>query len=424
LTGLVAGVLLGLLLARGPGTAAEPDVAHYREVRDYTRQAFVREVTDEHLLEAALHGLADGLDEYSQYFNLAESELLQRETSGRYFGLGVVLGRPFEDGQILFPLANGPALAAGVRVGDRIVEIGGQKFEDVDQAGFRQIVSGNEPHDVLLVLLGLDGKERTLTVRTAEVVEPTVRHERVIDEARKIGYVAVTGFSHETPDEFAAAIQRLKGDGMRGLIVDLRENPGGVLVSAVAMARMFVAKGLIVSTEGRGDPVRYEAVPGAATCTALPLVVLVDEGTASASEVFAAAVQEHRAGVIVGSPTFGKGMVQTLHRFGDPGPVIKVSTSYYYTPSHTNLEHSADPAKPRGIQPDLHVPITNEERQTLRERLARPSPSRECQAAIAAWERERGKPVVERIPVDTHIAAAIDLFGGQRPGPEPRRSTP
>jgi carboxyl-terminal processing protease len=424
LTGLAAGTLLGLFLTHRFGTPAEPDVAHYREVRDYARQAFVREVTDEQMLESALHGLADGLDDYSQYFDLAESEALQRETSGRYFGLGVVLGKPFEEGRILFPLSGGPAAAAGVRVGDRIVSIAGRKFEEVDHPAFKRVVSGDEAHDVELVLMGLDGTERTLTVRTAEVVEPTVKHERMLDLERKVGYVAVTSFSHETPLEFAAAIQRLKDDGMRALVVDLRENPGGVLVSAVALARMFVAKGLIVSTEGRGEPVRYGAEPGTATCVGMPLVVLVDEGTASASEVFAAAVQEHRAAVIVGSPTFGKGMVQTLHRFGDPGPVMKVSTSYYYTPSHTNLEHSADPAKPRGIQPDLHVAITTEERQALREKLTLPSPSREYRAAIAAWERESGTVVVEPIPMDAHLVAALDLFAGARPGPEPRRSTP
>jgi carboxyl-terminal processing protease len=180
---------------------------------------------------------------------------------------------------------------------------------------------------------------------------------------------------------------------------------------------------LIVSTEGRGDPVRYEAEPGAATYAGMPLVVLVDEGTASASEVFAAACQEHRVAVIVGSPTYGKGMVQTLHRFGDPGPVMKVSTSYYYTPTHTNLEHSADPTKLRGIQPDLHVPISTDERKVLREKLAAASPSREYRADIAAWELERGTPVVEPIAIDAQVRAALDLFTGTRPGPE-RRNTP
>lgn len=399
-------------------------MAHYREVRDYARQAYVREVTHDHLLDAALHGLANGLDDYSEYFDLTESEALQRETTGRYFGLGIVLGRRFEDGRILFPLAGGPAAGAGVRVGDRIVSIAGKKFEDVDTTAFRKFVSGDEPHDVDLELLGLDGTERALTVRTAEVVEPTVRHERLVDEERQVGYLAVTSFSHETPSEFAAAIERLKDDGLRALVIDLRENSGGVLHSAVALARMFVAEGLIVSTEGRGEPVRYTAEPGTATCAGMPLVVLVDEGTASASEVFAAAVQEHRAAVIIGSPTYGKGLVQTLHRFGDPGPVMKVSTSYYYTPSHTNLEHGADPLKPRGIQPDVHVSMTTEERQTLREKLSRASPAREFRAAIAAWEREKQTTIVEPIPVDRHIQAAIDLFGGKRPGPEPRRSSP
>jgi len=415
--------VFGLAVANRFGTESEPDVARYREVRDYARRAFVREVSDEQMLDSALHGLADGLDDYSEYFDLAESEALQRETSGRYFGLGIVLSRNYEEGRILFPLSGGPAAEAGVRVGDRIVRIAQKDFAQVDHAEFRKFVSGDEVHDVELVLVGLDGSERTLVVRTAEVVEPTVKHERIVDDARHIGYLAVTSFSHETPSEFRAAIDRLKSDGMRALVVDLRENPGGVLVSAVAMARLFVDEGLIVSTEGRGEPVRYEAESGTATCAGFPLAVLVDEGTASASEVFVAAVQEHRAAVIVGSPTFGKGMVQTLHRFGDPGPVMKVSTSYYYTPTHTNLEHSADPTKLRGIQPDLHVPISKEERSALRVKLAAVSPSREYRAAIAAWERELGKFVVEPIPIDAQMRAAFDLFAGKRPGPE-RRNVP
>jgi carboxyl-terminal processing protease len=189
------------------------------------------------------------------------------------------------------------------------------------------------------------------------------------------------------------------------------------------MARLFVREGLITSTEGRGEPVRYSAREGAARYAGTPLVLLVDEGTASASEVFAAACQEHRAAVLVGSPTYGKGMVQTLHRFGDPGPVLKVSTSYYYTPTHTNLEHSADPSKLRGIQPDLHVPISAEERKVLRERLASASPSRRYRAAIAAWEQDSRLTVVQPIPVDAQIQSALDLFAGKRPGPE-RRSSP
>lgn len=421
-----AGLGLGLLAGLGLGrlwVSEEPDIAHYREVRDYARETFVRDVSDSVLLDAALHGLADGLDDYSHYYDLGEARELQRETTGRYFGLGVVLARPFREARILFPLPGSPAATAGVRVGDRIVRIGEQPFEDVDEARFRELVGGSEPRDVAFVLEGLDGVERHVTVRTAEVVEPTVRHERMLDPVRGTAYVAVTGFSRETPGEFGSALNRLSEDGMRALVLDLRGNPGGVLVSAVEMANLFVEEGLIVSTEGRGRITRHEAQAGLARYRGLPLTILVDEGTASASEVLAAALQEHGAAVLVGSPTYGKGLVQTLHSFGTPGPVMKVSTSYYYTPSHTNLEHSADPTRARGIQPDLRVSLPPEERARVRERLARAAPAREYREAMAAWERERKEPIVEPIPVDAQVEAAVELFAGKRPGPAPKRGS-
>ncbi|MBL8859269.1 MAG: hypothetical protein JNL28_12235 [Planctomycetes bacterium] len=420
LVGLALGAVLGVVLCSRYMALTEPDVAHYREVRDYTKSAFVRDVSDEQMLSWALRGLASGLDDYSQYYDLAESAALARETSGRYFGLGIVLKPPTREGRILFPLSGSPAMAAGVRVGDRIVKIEQRPFEEIDEAEFRALISGNVPHDVELVLEGLDRTQRTLTVRTAEVIEPSVRHERMLDPERKVGYVAVTTFSRETPGEFAAAIERMRGDGLRSLIIDLRQNTGGVLHAAVEMARMFVTEGLIVSTEGRGEPVRYTADKNAAICAGMPLVVLVDESTASASEVFAAAVREHEVATLIGSSTYGKGLVQTLHRFGDPGPVMKVSTSYYFTPSHTNLEHSADTSKPRGLQADVRVTMTAEERVALRDRLARASPPRECRAAIAAWENTEGATLVEPIPLDAQLKSALEYLTSDTP--EPKRA--
>lgn len=418
LAGLVLGTLLGLIAAARYAAWAEPDLAHYREVRDYTRDAFVRDVSDEQMLSSAMHGLADGLDEYSEYYDKRESEALERETSGRYFGLGVVLKPPFKEGRILFPLSGSPASVGGVRVGDRIVTIADRPFEEIDEAEFRQLVSGNTPHEVELVLEGLDNVRRSLTVRTAEVIEPSVRHEQMLDPERKVGYIAVTTFSRETPGEFTAAIERLRGDGLRSLVIDLRQNTGGVLLSAVELARMFVTEGLIVSTEGRDTSVRYEADKKGASCAGMPLVVLVDEGTASASEVFAAAVREHDVATLIGTSTYGKGMVQTIHRFGDPGPVIKVSTSYYYTPSHKNLEHSADPTQERGIQPDVRVSLPAEDQAQLRTRLARASPPKESRTAIAAWESAEGTTLVEPIPLDAQMKSALDHLTGESPAPK------
>jgi carboxyl-terminal processing protease len=414
--GGVAGAALGAFWTARFTAWSEPDIARYREVRDYARSAFVHEVTDEDLVEHALHGLADGLDDYSEYYDPTEAERLERETAGRYDGLGVVLKPPFREGRILFPLDGSPAMAAGVRVGDRFVRVGGQAFEKLDEAAFHAQVSGPEPRDVDLVLVGLDGVQRSVRVRTGSVVEPTVRHERILDESRGIGYLAITSFSHETAGEFDAAFERLRGDGMRALVLDLRGNPGGVLVAAVEIAQRFVHQGLIVTTEGREQSIEYAARAELARNVGFPLVLLVDEGSASASEVLASALQEHRDAVIVGSPTYGKGMVQTIHRFAEDGSVLKVTTSYYYTPTHRNLEHSVDPDAERGLQPDLRVALGGK-LEDLHARLTRPSPPRECVAALKAWEESSGEKLIPSIDTDPQLAAALDLFAGERPGP-------
>jgi carboxyl-terminal processing protease len=248
---------------------------------------------------------------------------------------------------------------------------------------------GAEERDLEFQVTGLDGVAREVKVRTGSVVEPTVQHERMLDERRGIGYVTISSFTHETPGEFVQAFERLRAGGMRALVLDLRGNPGGVLSAAVEIAGRFLRDGLIVSTEGRGDVSVHRAEPAAAWWAGFPLVLLVDEGSASASEVLAGALQEHRAAAVVGSRTFGKGMVQTIHRFPEQGSVFKLTTSYYYTPSHKNLEHSADPTRERGLQPDLRVDLRSEERRAIHERLSKPSPPREALARIASGSASR-----------------------------------
>lgn len=394
----------------------EPDVARYRAARDYARSAFVHPVTEAELLDHALHGMAEGLDDYSQYFNAGEAARLERETAGRYDGLGVVIGSPFTDGRVLFPLSGSPAMEAGIRVGDRIARVDGEPFESLDEAAFHSKVSGPEPRDVELGVVGLDGVARTVRVRTGSVLEPTVRHERMLDDARGVGYLAITSFSHETPGEFDAAFERLRGEGMRALVIDLRGNPGGVLVAAVGVAQRFVRAGTIVSTESRDDAIVYSADAAKAWYADTPLAILVDEGSASASEVLASALQEQRLAVIVGTPTYGKGMVQTIHHFAEDASVMKVTTSYYFTPSHKNIEHDKDPSHERGLQPDLRVALGTDP-GLLHRRLARASPPPECVAALEAWQKTTKDVLVDPIPLDRQITAALDLFAGKRPGP-------
>ena len=419
LQGAAAGAVVAWMafeLTAGRFAALPPDLAHYRSVRDFARDSFVREVTDEELLDHALHGMLSGLDGYSRYYDRDEAALLERETAGRYVGLGVVFRDGIENGLVLFPLAGSPGERAGIRVGDQLLEVDGQPLEELGEALLRARIEGSERDPVALRLRGRDGTVREVRVRAESVVDPTVRHTRILDETRGIGYTAIVSFSHETPGEFDRAFEHLERHGMQAMVLDLRANYGGVLESAVAVARRFIADGVIVTTEGRGTVSVLEAERSEARHVGFPLVVLVDGESASASEVLAGALQDHRAAVITGSPSYGKGMVQTIRHFDDEETRAKVTSSYYYSPTHRNFEKSADEGE-AGITPDLVIETDEGERRTVHAFLGRYSPPLGLTAELAAWEEESGLELLERAPEDAQLAAALALLSGERPGP-------
>ncbi|MCY2960036.1 MAG: S41 family peptidase [Planctomycetota bacterium] len=397
---------------------SEPDVERYRAVRDWTREAYVRPVGDEQLLDDALRGLADGLDTWSSWYDRADLARLDRETEGRFHGLGVSLRAPASDGRILFPLPGGPAESAGIRPGDRITRVEGRSWSEIGHDGFRAIVSTPEPREIELAVVGIDGAERDLHVTTASVVEPTVRHERMIDPERHIGYVALRAFSAESPGELDGAIERLARQGLDGLVLDLRGNPGGMLNAAVQIASRFVPEGEIVRTLGRRERVVHMATEKLARWRGIALVCLVDEGSASAAEVLAGALQDHRAAVLVGRPTYGKGVVQTIHRLDDGSGAIKVTTSRYETPAGQQLDRPADGAA-HGLVPDVVVETDVTVQRAVYEFLQRASPPERWRAALAEWERLEGIPVVPVPPDDPQLDVAVSLLRGSRPGPEP-----
>lgn len=402
---------------------ADPDLERYRAVRDWTRDAYVRPVDDEELMDGALRGLADGLDAWSSWYDRSELAQLERETGGRFHGLGVSLRAPASDGRILFPLPGGPAEIAGVRPGDRIVRVSGKVWAEIGHEGFRAIVSTPEPREIDLVVAGLDGAERELVVTTASVVEPTVRHERILDPDRRIGYVALRAFSSESPRELDRAIERLAQAGLDGLVLDLRGNPGGMLNAAVQVASRFVSDGEIVRTLGRRERVVHTAAKENARWRGLALVCLVDEGSASAAEVLAGALQDHRAAVLVGRPTYGKGAVQTIHRLDDGAGAIKVTTSRYETPAGQQLDRPAD-GQAHGLVPDVLVQIDAATQRTVLEFLQRASPPDRWREALVEWERVEGIPVVPVHPEDPDLDVALALLRGERPGPEPLGRAP
>lgn len=413
--GAIFGSVVAFALMRLAGPAEEPDLTHYREVREFVEENFVHEVDSGQLLDDALSGMLSSLDDYSRYYSSEEATQLNRDTAGRYTGIGVVLKRPIEEGRILFVLPGSPAERAGVRVGDLIVGVDGVAVRGEFRSELlRRNLDDENRVNLVLEVVGLNGEERQLEVEHASLIDPTVRHARIVDEELGVGYLSITSFSHETPTEFVTAFQQLRNQGMNALVMDLRANFGGVLTAAVDIARRFVSEGTIVSTEGSGSPEVHKAIAEMAALEGFPLAILVDENSASASEVLAAALQEHRAAVLVGAPTYGKGMVQTIRRFPEAGSIAKVTTSYYYTPSHQNLEHSLDPNRDYGILPDLEIRIDRGEQRAIYRHLSEYSPPMASIPAIREWQAKVEDRLLPEHPSDAQLAAAVRLFAGER----------
>ena len=318
------------------------------------------------------------------------------------------------------PLAVAPGSEAQVPSG--FLTIDGARVTDMSEGELRERLTAPEDGVLDIELRGLDGASRQVSIRPDSLVDPTVRHARMVDEDRRIGYISILSFSRQTPSEFDRAFRFLEDRGMQALILDLRRNFGGVLESAEEIAERFVpAESVIVSIEGRGEPeIRRADAPDVAHA-GFPLVVLVDGDSASASEVLAGALQDHRVAVVTGSPTYGKGMVQKIRRFRRARTRAKVTSAYYYSPSHRNFERTADPDKEAGILPDVSIPIADGERRAIHGYLSRYSPPVAAIPAIEAWERTEGTRLIEHHPPDPQLDAALALLAGHRPGPHVAR---
>ncbi|MFM7297455.1 MAG: S41 family peptidase, partial [Planctomycetota bacterium] len=385
----------------------------YREVRSFVERTYVREVGREELLDAALAGMVEQLDPYSRYYGPAEVAAVERETSGHYQGIGVVFAQPTSEARVLFTLAGSPAEKAGLRVCDQFLRVGGASVSGMAISELRQRLGARDRGALELELRGRDGTLRTLEIGQEALVDPTVRHARIV--APGVGYLALSAFSGETPAEFDAAVADLREQGAGALVLDLRGNLGGLLRSATRIANRFLRAGLIVSHEGRDATQRYEANESEATLAGMPLAILVDKESASASEVLAAALQEHRVAVTVGVPTFGKGLVQRVESFGDGERVVKLVSAYYYTPSHRNIERTVEGSWEHGLEPDLMVKLATEEEELVRKFLASYSPPRAALAELAAWEADVGREVYPRPPADPQLDAALALLRGEHP---------
>ncbi|QDW66590.1 S41 family peptidase [Luteimonas granuli] len=324
------------------------EISRFVLVFNAVRAGYVDEVGDHDLMQRAIRGLLLDLDPHSAYLQRSDAEAFEEGTAGAYEGIGVEV-MPLPDGsmRVIAPMDDSPAQRAGIRAGDVIVAVDGETLTPASHEG-RGPLRG-PPGTEVAVTVVREGEAAPLELRVARAVIRTPSVRGSIREPG-LGQVRIAGFQADTASDFAATVDRLHreagGDGLRGLMIDLRSNPGGLLTSAVQIADDLLDSGGIVSTRGRiriGDT-SFSATPGD-RMRGRPVVVLVDAGSASASEVLAGALRDNRRACVVGSRTFGKGSVQTVLPL-DNGDAVKLTTARYYTPDGTSIQA-------RGIEPDL-----------------------------------------------------------------------
>jgi len=355
---LAFGALLGASLTLGEGVLAgknETETLPLEDLRTFTeifakiKNDYVEPIADKDLLENAIRGMLAGLDPHSAYLVPADYKELQAGTSGEFGGLGIEVG--MEDGfvKVISPIDDTPAYRAGVEAGDLVIRLDDTPVKGMALSDAVKIMRGKPGTDIVLTIVR-DGEDKPLKITiTRDVIRVTSVKSEMLDS--NYGYVRISQFQSRTGDNLREALEKLEGssDGpLKGLVLDLRNNPGGVLSAAVSVSDAFLKDGIIVYTEGRLDDakLKFNAKP-TDILNGAPLVVLVNGGSASASEIVAGALQDHQRAIIMGQKTFGKGSVQTILPM-DNGSALKLTTAKYYTPSGTSIQAT-------GIVPDIEL---------------------------------------------------------------------
>lgn len=335
------------------------DEEAYREIRLLTtallqvRKGYVDETKTSYkdLVHSALRGMLESLDPHSQFLEPQAYQQIKDDTTGEFSGIGIVLGSRDNVLTCIAPIEDTPAFKAGVQAGDKIVEVDGQSTEGLSVNDAIKKLRGPKGTPIKLKLMRAGEKDFRIVELIRDIIKvSSVKGSRMLEPG--IGYIRVTQFSESVADDLDAQLQKLTKQGLKALILDLRNNPGGLLSSAVGVSELFLDKGaVVVSTRGRkgtANPPPLKAV-GQRHYKDFPMVILINGGSASASEIVAGALQDHKRAVLVGDVTFGKASVQSLLPLDDQS-AIRLTTAHYYTPSGRMI-HDV------GIQPDIVAPL-------------------------------------------------------------------
>ncbi len=349
--------LIGMQIAIGENQSADAndealpldELRTFTEVFSRIKNDYVEPVSDKKLLEDAIRGMLAGLDPHSTYLDKESYEELQEGTTGEFGGLGIEVG--MEDGfiKVISPIDDTPAATAGIMAGDLIIKLDETPVKGMSLNDAISKMRGKPGTDIKLTIVR-ESEEKPLEITlTRAIIKTNSVRAKTLDPG--FGYLRISSFQGNTGQDLRKELDKLKMENnnqMKGLILDLRNNPGGVLNAAVDVSDLFLSKGLIVYTEGRikDSQLRFNAKP-VDDIPDTPLVVLVNEGSASASEIVAGALQDHKRAVIVGQRTFGKGSVQTILPISNE-TAVKMTTARYFTPSGRSIQAS-------GIEPDVVI---------------------------------------------------------------------
>jgi carboxyl-terminal processing protease len=347
--------LLFALTVAGPGTATGQDeyesLKRFSQVLDLVENNYVRDVTREELIQGAITGMLQQLDPHSTYLDKEEFRDMQVNTSGEFGGVGIEI--TIKDGRltVIAPIEDTPADKAGLRPGDIILEINGESSQDITLMGAVKKIRGPKGSKVKLTILHKDSNKPEVV----EIERATIPIRGAKSRELEKGYVhlRLVRFNEHTTEEMREIVneyQEENGD-LKGIVLDLRNNPGGLLDQAVSVADTFISDGNVVYIQGREEASRkdYPAREQEFDNLDTPMVVLINAGSASASEIVAGALQDHKRALVLGETTFGKATVQTIIPLAD-GSGVKLTTANYYTPNGRSIQA-------QGIEPDIHIPF-------------------------------------------------------------------
>jgi carboxyl-terminal processing protease len=445
LLGIGAVALLGIAVSQSaPLREKDQDyelVRLFVDVLDEVEHKYVRELDPEakrKLVEEMVNGGLERLDPYSGYINPHRFKQFARDSKGKFGGIGIQVSTDRQSGAItvVSPLVGTPAYEAGVMAGDIIIKIDGKSTENLQVADAVDMIQGEPGEKICLTVLHEGTREPVdLTMTRAMIeVQSVLGDQRrpghpedwdfFIDQASKIGYIRLISFSENSAADLRKAVEELQKGGVRGLILDLRNNPGGLLKAAVEIADLFLPEGRIVSTKGRNS--QEEVYDAGDKGTLLmpardyPMVVLVNKFSASASEIVSAALQDHNRAVVVGERTYGKGSVQNVIKMENGQSALKLTTASYWRPSGKNIHRFADSkdSDEWGVKPNpgFEVPMKDDERiGYMRYRRDRDIIVGKPGSTSAAAAKKKGdetgsdkKPFVDRV-----LTRAIEYLRGE-----------